>query len=549
MAVVQISRIQVRRGQKNQGSGIPQLAGGEFGFAVDTSELFIGNGSVTEGAPQVGNTKVLTENDNLFTLADTYSYKANDAYVVTGTSASNPVQRSLQSRLDDIVSVKSFNANGIASEDVTAELQQALDQLYLNSATKGTELSRVALHFEAGVYTISDTIYIPPNATLIGAGIDKTIIKTSTINKPIFQTINDSSTAGSYAADSTSTTLNQARNITIKGMTLESTVINKSLVLQSCTNSVFQEVKCKGPWESGDSIQSDASDDIGLELNSLSGSVESSYNSFVNCVFEGFSYGVISNWDINNNYWERCIFKELGYGVVFGKDTILNAAAGSGTQTGPRANTITNSHFNSIDVNGIWIEEGVENQSTNNYFDSVGNAGGTEGQPQYGVIKYSVNDNHSTNDKFTRSEALSYNQTYINTTVYVPEIEGAVNYQQGNTHKLTIGTGLNKLFRLPGDSKQSFEIEYLAVSASNVATWTGKLVIQQGTNGVSISDDFNYRGSTSPDYSVKLKWSVTHTNENSDLTNDTINVYCTSSMPSGDQTQFEFRVLNRKSLI
>ena len=549
MAVVQISRIQVRRGQKNQGSGIPQLAGGELGFAVDTRELYIGNGSVTEGAPQVGNTKVLTEYDNIFTLADTYSYKSNDAYIVTGTSASNPVQRSLQDRLDDIVSVKSFNANGIASEDVTAELQQALDQLYLNSATKGTELSRVALHFEAGVYTISDTIYIPPNATLIGAGIDKTIIKTSTLNKPIFQTINDSSTPGTPANDSTSTTLNQARNITIKGMTLESTVINKALVLQSCTNSVFQEVKCKGPWESGDSIQSDASDDIALELNSLSGSVESSYNSFINCMFEGFSYGVISNWDINNNYWERCTFKELGYGVVFGKDTILNAAAGSGTQTGPRANTITNSYFNAIDVNGIWVEEGVENQSTNNYFDSVGNAGGTEAQPQYGIIKYSVNDNHSTNDKFTRTEALSYNQANINTTVYVPEVEGAINYEQGNTHKTTIGTGLNKLFRLPGDAKQSFEIEYLAVSASNDATWTGKLTIQQGTNGVSISDDFNYKGSTSPDYSVKLKWSVTHTNENSDLTNDTINVYCTSSMPSGDQTQFEYRVLNRKSLI
>jgi hypothetical protein len=75
---------------------------------------------------------------------------------------------------------------------------------------------------------------------------------------------------------------------------------------------VFQEVKCKGPWDSGDSIQSDASDDIALELNSLSGSVESSYNSFINCMFEGFSYGVISNWDINNNYWERCTFKELG---------------------------------------------------------------------------------------------------------------------------------------------------------------------------------------------------------------------------------------------
>ena len=61
MAVVQISRIQIRRGQKNQGSGLPQLASGELGWAIDTRELYIGNGSVSEGSPAVGNTKVLMD--------------------------------------------------------------------------------------------------------------------------------------------------------------------------------------------------------------------------------------------------------------------------------------------------------------------------------------------------------------------------------------------------------------------------------------------------------------------------------------------------------
>ena len=72
MAIVQISRIQIRRGQKNVGSGIPQLAGGELGWAVDTRELYIGNGSVSEGSPSVGNSKILTQHDNLFTFADQY---------------------------------------------------------------------------------------------------------------------------------------------------------------------------------------------------------------------------------------------------------------------------------------------------------------------------------------------------------------------------------------------------------------------------------------------------------------------------------------------
>ena len=75
MAVVQISRIQIRRGQKNQGEGIPQLASGELAWAIDSQELYIGNGSVIEGAPAVGNTKILTQSDDLFSLADTYSYK------------------------------------------------------------------------------------------------------------------------------------------------------------------------------------------------------------------------------------------------------------------------------------------------------------------------------------------------------------------------------------------------------------------------------------------------------------------------------------------
>ena len=107
VAVVQISRIQVRRGQKNQGSGVPQLSGGEFGWAVDARELYIGNGSVAEGAPAVGNTKIITQHDDLFTLADSYTYLGG-LQVQTGASATSPIKRTLQQRLDEIVSIRSF---------------------------------------------------------------------------------------------------------------------------------------------------------------------------------------------------------------------------------------------------------------------------------------------------------------------------------------------------------------------------------------------------------------------------------------------------------
>ena len=131
MAVVQISRIQVRRGQKNIGSGIPQLASGEIGWAVDTREMYIGNGSVAEGSPSVGNTKILTEFDNLFSVANTYIYKGESGVVATGGVGGTDIQRTLQDRLDDRVSGKSFGLTGQSTQNATVKLQTAIDQLGL----------------------------------------------------------------------------------------------------------------------------------------------------------------------------------------------------------------------------------------------------------------------------------------------------------------------------------------------------------------------------------------------------------------------------------
>ena len=58
MAIVQISRITNRKGLIEN---LPQLAGAELGWAVDTRQLFIGNGTLQEGAPVIGNTEILTE--------------------------------------------------------------------------------------------------------------------------------------------------------------------------------------------------------------------------------------------------------------------------------------------------------------------------------------------------------------------------------------------------------------------------------------------------------------------------------------------------------
>ena len=62
MAIVQISQIKHRHGVQ---SDLPQLATAELGWSVDTRKLYIGNGTLSEGAPEVGNTEILTEYSNL----------------------------------------------------------------------------------------------------------------------------------------------------------------------------------------------------------------------------------------------------------------------------------------------------------------------------------------------------------------------------------------------------------------------------------------------------------------------------------------------------
>ena len=217
------------------------------------------------------------------TTAGAFALKENsitdDAFIVTGGDVSTPIKRNLQDRLDDRVSGRSFGLTGQTSQIATAKLQTAIDQLYLNSATKGSAQSKIVLHLEAGEYIVDGTIYIPPYATIVGAGSGKTIIRTSTASTTIFKTVNSNSTPGAPATDASTTSVNQATDIRLEGVTLETTVPNKGLILENCKDSVFRDVEVTGPWVSGNAV---ALTDVGIEMNSLSGTVETKNNIFEN---------------------------------------------------------------------------------------------------------------------------------------------------------------------------------------------------------------------------------------------------------------------------
>lgn len=536
MAVVQISRIQVRRGQKNQGSGIPQLAGGEFGWAVDSRELFIGNGSVAEGAPAVGNSKIITEHDNLFTLADSYTY-LNGVSVQTGPSATAPIKRTLQSRLDEIVNIRSFGANGDGT-DQSAAIQRALDQLYINPATKGTESSRVKLYFPAGIYKISKSIHVPPFASIIGEGMNKTKFR-MTGNTPAFKTVNGSSLPGAYADGSSNTSTNQASNIEMRGFVINYENTSGAVIeLDSCKNSQFVDIMIKGTWTTGDTIDST---NVGIKLKSLSELVGSQKNKFEHVMFEGLSVAVASDDDVYNNHWHCCYFDNLGKGIVFGANTVLNSP---GQTTGPCKNKIYNSSFADIDREAITISIGKNNVSSSNNYENVGNLGGNEGNATTSVIDFGATGNVSESDFFARTEALSYSQAYISTSPYISEIKGFVMGDIGGFHSLEVGdpTEYTYFFRLPGDFSRTYEVEYsyysTLVNAQRHGTMTFQLDITN-SNAINFIDDHTYQGDAS--YEGNLKFQAQMVDSDSQSGVDTLVVSVLNST-NNDQGKFTFKI-------
>ena len=528
MAVVSISRIQVRRGQKNIGSGLPQLASGEFGWAVDTQELFIGNGSVSEGAPFVGNTKLLSENDNLFEFANTYQYKSG-TNVQTGDSTNNPVLRTLQERLDDRISIRSFGANGDGTNQTVA-LQRAIDQLYLNASNKGQPQARVELILEPGEYNITGTIYLPPFATIRGAGADKTVINSGAF--AAFETVNETSTPGVYADDSTSTTLNQARNIYMSGLTIKSTG-GSGLSLVSCKDSVFKDIILEGSYTLEDAVDVTIS---GISMSSLSTAVSSNNNMFDNVTVKRFVTAVKSDNDIKNNTWTNCTFDTLWQGFALGINTILGT---SGMLTGPINNTVLNSKFDNIYTNAINIQSGTDNSSKNNKFYSVGNESGSALLATHAVILFNSLNNSSDSDWFQRSAELGYDETYKNGVVYHPEVQGPTITDFGKTHKLTIGQSgeYSKLFRLPADTTKGYEIDYIYKSSvAGIRNGTMTLVVDPANNTYNLSDEYDFTGNEN--LAQNLQFIAQNYDEDADLTVDTVAIMMLNLTSSDDATMY-----------
>ena len=265
MAVVQISKIQVRRGQKNSSSGVPQLSSAEFAWAVDSQELFIGNGSVLEGAPYVGNTKILTEHDNILELASSYQFASDD------TAISLSIPRSLQNKLDETVSVADFGAVGDGSTDCVVAFETAFTELFRNA----NDIYKKTLLIPNGEYLFTSDLAVPSEVILRGETQQGAVLNIGNNN------IRFVTSQGLDLGDFNST--NRPTNIQFNNFTIKRTT--GQLTLSGVADSEFNAVKFLGVYNLGDSTTIATAPAAVFWQNTLVG-IRTTNVTFEKCVFQ-----------------------------------------------------------------------------------------------------------------------------------------------------------------------------------------------------------------------------------------------------------------------
>lgn len=276
MAVVQISKIQVRRGQKNSNSGVPQLSSAEFAWAVDSQELFIGNGSVLEGAPYVGNTKILTEHDNILELANSYQFAFND------TSITLSVPRALQNKLDEYVSVTDFGAVGDGSTDCVLAFETAFTQLFRNVNNNFKKILLVP----NGEYLFISDLAIPSGVILQGETQSGVVFNIGANNIRFI-----TSTGIDSVTEFTSS--NRPQNIKLSNFTIQRTT--GQTTLSGVADSVIENVTFRGEYVLGNAVNSLAAESAAVFWNNDIAGTSVNNLKFKSCLFESNSISVKCN--------------------------------------------------------------------------------------------------------------------------------------------------------------------------------------------------------------------------------------------------------------
>lgn len=380
MAVTQISTIQVRRGLQQD---IGNLAAGEFAWAIDTQRLFIGNGTIDEGAPIGGITELLTANFDISEILGTYRYRGLEGgyEVVTGPDTATPVERSFQNKIDDFVNVRDFGARGNGLTDDTDSIQRAIDEIYDRKSGNTRFTARRALRFNGGRYRITRPLKVPPYATLIGEGVNSVHIICDGVEAE--SVLNFVTNNGALPGDPQIPPFAYPNSIFISSMSFIALNEIDIVRLDQTTNCVFVDVNFTGPLENPDSNGNDVS------CISVLGYTENVQ--FLRCSFKGLNYAVYAQSlsSSKNISFNKCRFEHCYSGVI--------------ADRGVSSIKITDSIFNNIYEQAIFASTDCSGiVSSNNTFTNVGDHYQGSGSPVTPVIEFLSDNCYSIADLFER---------------------------------------------------------------------------------------------------------------------------------------------------
>jgi len=488
VAIVQISRITQRSGLQQD---LPQLAGAEFGWSVDQRRLWIGNGTLAEGAPVVGNTEILTEFSDLLAIAPggyTYRGEAAGYTAQTGPTPSDPISMSIQSWMDQWATVLDFGAVGDGVMDCTDAINRALFEIYCRQPNPQI---RRSLFFPGGVYRVTGTIVIPTWATLIGEGARNSVIQLAAGSSASYVFRTGDSLQQTGAQIGTEGAISPG-SVTVMDLGFSSLKKSASIgLIQDAQNCVFSRSQFLGSLGQSELISTGANSS-GITFSSRANLICSNIQ-FDRCDFGGTIWGINTDQATSSVRVDQCKFNTLYQGVVIGAGGTVNPAL---LPTGFR---VTASVFNNIYAQGIVYDQVTLAASANNIFLDVGNHFGGEGNPSTTVVDLLSSNCVSVGDQFERSadNAVICARINLNSQPSIAFTNGE-QLAMGSYVTLTGQTAILNNFQtstvtlaeIDADATPAFSINYSIRRADNYRTGTIIASAASASVGLNYVDDY-----------------------------------------------------------
>ena len=496
MAVIEIAKIQVRRGRENV-TGVPQLDPGEFGWAEDTQHLYIGK-RIEEGAVNDDNTRILTESDlnNIFELvnfggsgssASTSTYRYRDLVPFPDLESTTT---SIARKLDNFVSLSDFSDFTLMG-DITDVLQKAVRNLYANSIL-GQDAIR-PLKIPAGNYAVSGVVDLPPYATLVGDGPGVTTLYLTSAGSSIFRTVD---ALGNNYSGSMQNDGDVSQHVQLSDMTLAyapNNIDNTPLVyLDNTENAVIDNVQFTtiGAMLNTSTFVSTGTavamrNSIGVDEST----VATKNIQIKNCQFTNMKSGVTGLGLVSRPVIENNVFMNLNEGIVL--------TSVSTTTPVPINVLVTKNKFNFIRQSAINVTTSTSRSnliSSDNLYYYVGNLSAVPDQnvttEKYPVLTFNSEGNISSNDYFNRRAVANSTSTFY----YNPLANKNVKISSDNTYNFTVPPSVTDVdfIKIPLTGNDQLGIIEYQLSNDNMSR-KGTLTLNVSPDGfASVSDYYNY---------------------------------------------------------